>query len=90
MALTDLARARPDRILFDTRNETVVVLGERGRAHVFNLEGRLVTSIRGEPSTVEKRRIKGIWRDASPSEVEALRDTLRQWGRAETDEGVKG
>ena len=43
-ALSDLAAAKDEDLLFDTRKMTLIVLGDRGRAHVFNHAGKLVTS----------------------------------------------
>lgn len=74
MALADLARATPESLFFDTRRETLIVLGERGRTHVFNRNGKLVTSVRYEPAAIEKRRNNGIWRPAGAGEVAALRE----------------
>ena len=42
MALADLARAADEQILIDERRETTIVLGERGRAHVFNDKGNAI------------------------------------------------
>ncbi len=39
MALQDLARAGVGDVFHDTRQETLIVLGERGRAHVFTANG---------------------------------------------------
>ncbi|HKH45488.1 MAG TPA: hypothetical protein VKM72_12550 [Thermoanaerobaculia bacterium] len=74
MALADLARATPENLFFDTRRETLIVLGDRGRTHVFNRNGKLVTSVRYEPAAIEKRRNNGIWRPAATGEVTALRE----------------
>lgn len=76
MALADLARATPEDLLFDTRRETLVVVGDRGRAHVFSQEGKLVTSVRYNPAAIEKRRQNGVWRRAAAEEVEMLRARL--------------
>ena len=76
MALADFARANPENLLFDTRRDTLVVVGDRGRAHVFNREGKLVTSIRYNPAAIEKRRQNGIWRPAAKEEVEGVRMRL--------------
>lgn len=76
MALADLASARPENLLFDTRRDTLVVVGDRGRAHVFNREGKLVTSIRYNPAQIEKRRQNGMWRLAARDEVEGVRQRL--------------
>jgi hypothetical protein len=76
MALADFARATPENLLFDTRRETLVVVGDRGRAHVFNREGKLVTSIRYNPAVIEKRRQNGMWRPAAREEVDEVRARL--------------
>lgn len=76
MALADFARATPENLLFDTRRETLVVIGDRGRAHVFNREGKLVTSIRYNPAIIEKRRQNGMWRPAVREEVDEVRQRL--------------
>jgi hypothetical protein len=73
MALADLARATPENLLFDTRRETLVVVGDRGRAHVFNLAGKLVTSVRYSPDVIEKRRQNGLWRPAGVEEIRKVR-----------------
>jgi len=74
MALADLARATPESLFFDTRRETLIVLGDRGRTHVFNRDGKLVTSLRYEPAAIEKRRHNGIWRPAADGEVATLKE----------------
>ena len=74
MALADLARATPESLFFDTRRETLIVLGDRGRTHVFNRDGKLVTSVRYDPAAILKRRHHGIWRPAAAGEVTALRE----------------
>ena len=76
MALADFARATPEDLFFDTRRDTLVVVGDRGRAHVFNREGKLVTSIRYNPAVIEKRRQNGMWRPAAKEEVEGVRMRL--------------
>ncbi|HBL26155.1 MAG TPA: hypothetical protein DD490_04890 [Acidobacteria bacterium] len=74
MALADLARARPENLRFDTRRETWIVLGERGRTHVFNRDGKLVTSVRYDPPEIEKKHNLGIWRPVDGAEAAALRE----------------
>jgi hypothetical protein len=74
MAVADAVRAAVDEVLFDVRRGTIVVLGERGRAHIFNLEGKLVTSVRYHPDAISRRRDAGIWRPASPAEIELVKN----------------
>ncbi len=73
MALEDLARAEPDALLVDRRYNTRVVLGQKGRCHVFSPEGRLVTSVRYPTGSIERKRRSGVWRPATPEEILALR-----------------
>ncbi|MGD2113990.1 MAG: hypothetical protein PVG07_02990 [Acidobacteriota bacterium] len=73
MALTDLARAKDEDVLLDARHRTFVVLGDRGRAHVFNRQGKLVTSIRYSSEAIERRRDRGRWRPLPRDEIQALR-----------------
>ncbi|MEZ4472906.1 MAG: hypothetical protein R3F60_19390 [bacterium] len=60
-ALGDAREAGDDRLYADTRRETVVVIGPRGRAHVFTPAGRHVTSLRLAP-----------WRAGSPHRPRSL------------------
>ncbi len=76
-ALADLAEARRDQVLYDVERQTFVVLGERGRAHVFSPEGRLVTSIRYTPASIERRVARGHWRRAKGREITSLREACR-------------
>lgn len=76
MAMQDLARAGAEEVLVDQRRDTLVVLGERGRAHVFNDVGKLVTSIRYTPESIERKRRQDIWRPASRDEIQHLRKTV--------------
>ena len=76
MAMADLSRATAENLLFDTRRETLVVVGDRGRAHVFNLAGKLVTSVRYNPAVIEKRRQNGVWRPAAAEEIRKVREQV--------------
>jgi hypothetical protein len=82
MALADLARAGEEDVLVDRRQDTLVVLGDKGRAHVFNADGRLVTSIRYNPESIERRRKKDQWRPASGEEIARLRGSVGAAGGA--------
>jgi len=73
MALADLAGAKDEDVLLDTQRRTFIVLGEKGRAHVFNRQGKLVTSIRYAPDAIERRRQNGRWNPLPAVEITALR-----------------
>lgn len=76
MALGDLSRAKDENWLFDARKKTLVVLGSRGRAHVWSLEGKLVTSIRYTSDSIERKKKQEIWRQANGDEIMQLRKKL--------------
>ncbi len=76
MALKDLARAGDGSVLFDLRRETLIVLGDKGRAHVWGAAGKLVTSIRYSPDSIEKKKKLEIWRQATAQEIAALRQAV--------------
>ncbi len=76
MAMADFRRARGDEQLFDERRQTFVVLGERGRVHVFSPEGKHVTSVRYSPAAIGRRREKGLWRPTNAEERALLAKQL--------------
>lgn len=80
MALADLARASAHEVLADVERDTLVVLGEKGRAHVFNRAGRHVTSIRYTQGALDKRRARGLWRPAKAEEIAALLTAVKTAG----------
>lgn len=75
-AIAELQGARPEDVLWDRHRQTLVVLGERGRAHVWSPEGRLVTSIHFTADAVERRKRRGRWRQAPREQVETLRERV--------------
>lgn len=72
-ALQDLTRAKVENIFVDARSGTFVVLGERGRAHVWSGQGKLVTSLNTTPESIERKKKRDLWRPASPAESAELR-----------------
>ena len=73
MALPDAREAGNDRLYLDTRRETVIVIGPRGRAHVFSPAGRHVTSLRLEPGELARRTSRRWWSPLAPAAAEAFR-----------------
>jgi hypothetical protein len=72
-ALEDLRQASADAFYLDTRHSTVVVIGDRLRAHVFNEDGKLVTSLRMRSDELERKVRKGRWKPMQAEEVAAIR-----------------
>jgi hypothetical protein len=72
-AMDDLAAARADAFFRDEKEETFVVCGPQGRAHVFNTAGRHVTSFVLAPDGAAFRVRTSRWTPADAAEIEALR-----------------
>lgn len=67
-AYPDAGEASDDAILWDLDQNTVVVLGGKGRVHVFTPQGKHVTSVMMQGQAIERRRHMGRWRAAEPEE----------------------
>ncbi|MFT7583342.1 MAG: hypothetical protein ACI9MR_005029 [Myxococcota bacterium] len=71
----------PDKAFYrDTERDTVVVVGPRGRAHVFTYAGKHVTSLALDPGELERKDGLGRWTPLTSSAREAVRKTLRKVG----------
>ncbi len=75
-ALDDLAAARPDAFFRDDKEETIVVCGPQGRAHVFNETGRHVTSFVLPPDGAAFRVRTSRWVPADAAEIDTLRTAV--------------
>jgi len=75
-ALDDVRAAPAEAFLLDERNDTLVVLGERGRTHFFTPAGRLASSARYSRDAVAGKQRRGQWRPAPVERVAGLRATL--------------
>lgn len=67
-AYPDAGEANDEAILWDVDQGTVVVLGGKGRVHVFSPQGKHVTSVTMQGQAIERRRHMGRWRLAEPEE----------------------
>ena len=72
MVRKDLEGVRHDRVLYDTHKETWIILGGRGRAHVFSPDGLHVTSLHLEKKEIESRRSRQRWRQGERDEIKTL------------------
>ena len=75
-ALTDVERASDERFYLDSRSNAIVVLGPRARAHVFSLDGRLVTSIQLDPGELDRKIRQQRWVPVEPAKVKELRSRI--------------
>tara|TARA_R110002072_G_scaffold46591_10_gene129103 strand:- start:96042 stop:97340 length:1299 start_codon:yes stop_codon:yes gene_type:complete len=67
-AYPDAGEANDASILWDVDQSTIVVLGAKGRVHVFSPQAKHVTSVMMQRPAVERRRQQGRWRLAEPEE----------------------
>ncbi|MBL9079851.1 MAG: hypothetical protein JNL08_20300 [Planctomycetes bacterium] len=77
-AYPDAGEASDDRILWDLDQNTVVVLGPKGRVHVFTPAGKHVTSVMMQGAAIERRRHMGRWRLAEPEERGEFRIQIKR------------
>ena len=68
-ALDDVRDSTPDKWFYDEKAGTAVVCGPQGRAHVFSLNGRHVTSFTLRPETIEFRLRTHRWRTMTAAEM---------------------
>lgn len=77
-AYPDAGEASDSSILWDIDESTVVVLGPKGRVHVFSPQAKHVTSVVMQRPAVERRRQQGRWRLAEPEERGEFRIQIKQ------------
>ncbi|GAB4139588.1 MAG: hypothetical protein Fur0037_05960 [Planctomycetota bacterium] len=77
-AYPDAGEAPDSNILVDTEKNTIVVLGPKGRVHVFTPDARHVTSVVMQGSAIQNRRHQGRWRPAAPEERGEFRIRYRR------------
>ncbi len=76
-AYPDAGEAPDDAILWDAEKSTIVVLGQKGRVHIFTPQARHVTSVMMQGAAIDRRRHQGRWRLAEPDERGEFRVNLR-------------
>lgn len=76
LALQDALSVPDERILWDTERSTIVVLGPKGRAHVFSAEGKHVTSMLLRPGEVDRKAGRARWRPLQRDRIETFRSRL--------------
>jgi hypothetical protein len=75
-ALEEALAAQDERLLWDEQRSTVVVIGSRNRVHVFNPEGRHVTSLSLKREEVEGRKRRERWQALPPEGCRKFRAAL--------------
>ncbi len=76
LAFPEARSARDHHLYIDTKEQTVVVVGKKGRVHMFSPDGRHVTTVVIPPKTLRERVSQGRWRQAEPAERGSFREAL--------------
>ena len=77
MARADLESCKDGRVFHDRQDDTFIVLGARGRTHVFATDGRHVTSLVVDAKSVEARLRRRRWEALPADAVAAVRERAR-------------
>jgi hypothetical protein len=75
----DLRNASAESTFRDTTKGTLIVVGGKGRIHVFSGAGKLVTSLLFGKSDVEKRLLDGRWSPVSRSQFDDWKEDALRW-----------
>ena len=71
-----MAAAGAEAFLVDVHNDTLVVLGDKGRTHFFTPAGRLASSVRYSKDAIEGKKRRGQWQPAPDERVVRLMKSL--------------
>lgn len=75
-AVDDVIAAGTEAFLVDVHNDTLVVLGDKGRTHFFTPTGRLASSVRYSRDAIQGKQRRGQWQPAPEERVEHLLKAL--------------
>lgn len=78
-ALEDALAAEPQRFFHDEKAGTAIACGPQGRAHVFNADGRHVTSFALQPKAIDFRLRTRRWRMMTPAEAKEFKEKVRRF-----------
>lgn len=76
MAIADLTAASPGDFYHDTVRQSIVVTGKSGRAHVFNADGRHITSLVIPRDKLERLCARKRYVALAAAELSAFRDAI--------------
>lgn len=77
MARQDFASSRNDRVFMDVQESTFIIVGPKGRTHVFAPTGKHVTSLQLDGAAVADRIRRNRWRPAPLEELKNFRRLVR-------------
>ncbi|MEE2788941.1 MAG: hypothetical protein VX589_16515 [Myxococcota bacterium] len=82
-AWADAREVAADKLLYDTRRETYIVIGKKGRAHVFTQTGQHVTSLRLAEGEIDSKVRRRRWRIVAPTEYRSFRQLIESGRRSQ-------
>lgn len=82
-AMRDVVAAAHEHFFRDLHEQTAVVLGPKGRVHVFSFDGRHVTSLKLDREQIARRQERERWVRLPVEEIELLRGRLSEQNRLE-------
>ncbi len=77
-ALSDVASANSERVFYDVKSDAFAVRGKSGRCHIFNQQGRHVTSFSIEFDAVQSRLRRKRWRPVTDQQFQTLRAQIAE------------
>ena len=75
-AFADADKATDDRVLFEPDRETLIVLGPKGRVHVFAEDGRHVTSLHHQRESIDHKLERKQWVPCDSARREVFREAV--------------
>ncbi|MEE2755188.1 MAG: hypothetical protein VYA30_00950 [Myxococcota bacterium] len=81
-AWDDTKRVPLERVLYDKRHKTYVVIGKRNRAHIFSPAGLHVTSLRLHSGEIDRKLKRERWVQVTPDDYDALMAKLKNQGES--------
>ncbi len=76
-ALEDARAVQAGALFWDALHGTYVVLGPRGRTHVFSPEGLHITSMMYSRDSVDRKRKRKLWRELDHEETASFRGIVQ-------------
>jgi hypothetical protein len=77
MARNDVESVRPERVFRDAQDSTTIVLGAKGRVHVFTPEGLHVTSLHLDRAALDQRMQRRRWQAMPADDFTAALSAIR-------------
>ncbi len=78
LAVQDAIHAGIDRLFFDQQQNSIVVIGPKRRAHIFNMQGKHITSFRLDPHELSNKQKQNRWMILEGSQIEDFKKKIKE------------